>query len=79
VLEPARPCAAFHWRGRAHRVTAAIGPERIAPEWWFDDPDWRSGLRDYWQIVTTRGERLWLFQAHGGQVSGGWFCQGRFA
>ncbi|SEN43043.1 protein ImuB [Roseovarius tolerans] len=79
VLEPARPCAAFHWRGREHRVTAAIGPERIAPEWWFDDPDWRSGLRDYWQIVTTRGERLWLFQAHGGQVSGGWFCQGRFA
>ena len=79
VLEPARPCTAFHWRGREHRVTAAIGPERIAPEWWFDDPDWRSGLRDYWQVVTTRGERLWLFQAHGGQVSGGWFCQGRFA
>jgi len=36
-------------------------------------------VRDYWQVVTTRGERLWLFRAHGGQISGGWFCQGRFA
>lgn len=78
VLRDARPCAAFHWRGRGHEVAASIGPERIAPEWWFDDPDWRSGLRDYWQVVTTRGERLWLFQAFGAQISGGWFCQGRF-
>lgn len=78
VLRDARPCAAFHWRGRTHEVAASIGPERIAPEWWLDDPDWRSGLRDYWQVVTTRGERLWLFQAFGAQVSGGWFCQGRF-
>jgi protein ImuB len=78
VLCCARPCAAFHWRGRRHEVAASIGPERIAPEWWLDDPDWRSGLRDYWQVVTTRGERLWLFQAFGAQISGGWFCQGRF-
>lgn len=78
VLRDARPCAAFYWRGRTHEVTASIGPERIAPEWWLDDPEWRSGLRDYWQVVTTRGERLWLFQAFGAQISGGWFCQGRF-
>ena len=78
VLRAARPCAAFHWRGRTHEVAASIGPERIAPEWWLDDPDWRTGLRDYWQVVTTRGERLWLFQAFGAQISGGWFCQGRF-
>ena len=69
----------FRWRGRAHEVVGAIGPERIAPEWWLEDPEWRSGVRDYWQVVTTRGERLWLFRAHGGQISGGWFCQGRFA
>jgi len=74
-----RPCAAFRWRGRRHETAHAIGPERIAPEWWLDDPQWRSGLRDYWQILTHRGERLWLFQAHGGSLSGGWFCHGRFA
>lgn len=74
-----RPCAAFRWRGRDHAVAEAQGPERIAPEWWLDDPDWRTGLRDYWQVRTTRGERLWLYQAHGAALSGGWFCHGRFA
>jgi len=74
-----RPCGAFRWRGRDHEVAEARGPERIAPEWWLDDPEWRSGLRDYWQVRTTRGERLWFFLAHGAALSGGWFCHGRFA
>jgi hypothetical protein len=39
----------------------ATGPERITPEWWFDDPAWRTGLRDYWRIETQEGPRLWLF------------------
>lgn len=72
------PVHLFRWRGRVHEMAGALGPERIAPEWWLEDPDWRTGLRDYWQVVTTRGERLWLFHAHGAQLSGGWFCQGRF-
>ena len=69
----------FRWRGRDHRVAAAIGPERIAPEWWLDDPDWQSGTRDYWQVTTSDGVRLWLFFAHGAALSPGWFCHGRFA
>ncbi|MDT8327293.1 MAG: DNA polymerase Y family protein, partial [Roseovarius sp.] len=69
----------FHWRGRSHDVICATGPERIAPEWWLDDPEWRSGVRDYWQVVTMRGEQLWLYYAHGAALSPGWFCQGRFA
>lgn len=73
-----RPCGAFRWRGREHEVADALGPERIAPEWWLDEPEWRTGLRDYWQVLTTRGERLWLYEAHGAALSGGWFCQGRF-
>ena len=63
---------------RLHRRAAAIGPERIAPEWWLDDPRWRSGVRDYWQVTTEAGERLWLYHAHGGLLSAGWFCQGSF-
>jgi len=73
------PPARFRWRGRLHGLCAATGPERIAPEWWLDEPDWRSGVRDYWQVVTDRGARLWLFYAHGGSMSAGWFCQGSFA
>jgi protein ImuB len=68
----------FRWRRREMRTVAGAGPERIAPEWWLDDPDWRSGVRDYWRVVTGTGEALWLFYAHGGTVSGGWFCHGAF-
>jgi protein ImuB len=70
---------AFRWRGRNFATQRATGPERIAPEWWLDDADWRTGLRDYWQVTTASGERLWLYYAHGATMSAGWFCQGSFA
>ncbi|WP_372833498.1 Y-family DNA polymerase [Puniceibacterium confluentis] len=73
------PPVTFRWRGRDFVTSAASGPERIAPEWWFDDPDWRSGLRDYWRIDTDRGDQLWLYFAHGAGLSPGWFCHGSFA
>lgn len=69
----------FRWRGRDWGRLRALGPERIAPEWWLDDPNWRSGTRDYWVTDTACGQRLWLFYAHGGGMSSGWFCQGSFA
>jgi protein ImuB len=73
------PPAQFRWRRRRFDLRFAVGPERLLPEWWLDDPEWRSGARDYWRIEVAGGERLWLFYAHGGEVSGGWFCQGLFA
>ncbi len=76
---PGHPPASFRWRRFRFTTTAATGFERIAPEWWLDDPNWRSGLRDYWRIETESGERLWLYFAHGALTSGGWFCQGVFA
>jgi protein ImuB len=54
------PPAAFCWRGRRHAVCTAEGPERIAPEWWRDDPAWRDGARDYWRIEDETGRRYWL-------------------
>ncbi len=74
---PALP-PTFRWRGRNLETCTAFGPERIAPEWWLDDPDWRTGVRDYWRVTTRTGERLWLYFAHGGTMSRGWFCQGSF-
>lgn len=76
--EPALP-PRFRWRRRDHALASAAGPERIAPEWWLDDPAWRHGPRDYWRVETETGERLWLFYAHGGDIPGGWFCTGIFA
>lgn len=70
--------ASFRWRNRLFETRAATGPERIAPEWWLDEPDWRTGQRDYWRVTTRTGERLWLYFAHGGALSPGWFCHGSF-
>lgn len=78
AIGPALP-PRFRWRGQGWEVAGAIGPERIAPEWWLDDPDWRSGVRDYWLVSTRSGARLWLFYGHGGALSAGWFCHGSFA
>ena len=69
----------FRWRRQDFTITSARGPERISPEWWLDEPQWRTGVRDYWQVITTSGQRLWLFYAHGGTLTAGWFCQGGFA
>ena len=69
----------FRWRGQTLQRRRATGPERLAPEWWLDDPDWRTGVRDYWVTDTEDGQRLWLFYGHGGTMSSGWFCHGAFA
>ncbi len=66
----------FKWRGLWWRVVAASGPERISPEWWLDDPAWRTGLRDYWRVQTDRGARLWLYNT---PQRDGWCVQGQFA
>lgn len=74
-VETGRPPPQFRWRRRDFTLKTAHGPERISPEWWLDDPNWRSGPRDYWRIETKEGPRLWLFQALG---AGGWYAQGDF-
>ncbi|MCY4201089.1 MAG: DNA polymerase Y family protein [Aestuariivita sp.] len=72
---PGTPPARFFWRQSKYRTIKAMGPERITPEWWFDDPSWRSGLRDYWRIETNEGLRIWLFHAPKIQQ---WSAQGTF-
>lgn len=79
-----QPPASFRWRRMRFTTLRATGPERIAPEWWFDDPAWASGIRDYWRIETREGPRLWLFhtpQAPGWSAAQAqnWFAQGEFA
>lgn len=75
------PPAHFRWRRMQLAVARARGPERIAPEWWWEDPAWRSGLRDYWWVETRQGWRLWLFHTPQNRLShlSSWFVQGEFA
>ena len=71
-----RPPARFRWRRMSLTTGRVTGPERIAPEWWLEDDNWRSGLRDYWRVETREGRRLWLFYT---PQNPGWFVQGEFA
>ncbi len=52
------------------------GPERISPEWWLDDPAWRSGARDYWWLEAMSGERLWVYRQRDRQTGEKWFLHG---
>ncbi|WP_293572603.1 DNA polymerase Y family protein [Phaeobacter sp.] len=70
------PPKRFRWRRNALTTGRATGPERITPEWWLEDENWRSGIRDYWRVETTQGRRLWLFYT---PQNPGWFVQGEFA
>ena len=65
----------FRWRRITFTTGRAIGPERIAPEWWIEDEAWRTGLRDYWKVDTREGRRLWLFYT---PQSPGWCVEGEF-
>jgi protein ImuB len=71
-----RPPRYFRWRRMSLTTGRATGPERIAPEWWLEDDQWRSGLRDYWRVETREGRRLWLFYT---PQNPGWFVQGELA
>lgn len=72
------PPARFRWRRMSFTTLRATGPERITPEWWFDDPAWRNGLRDYWRIETQEGPRLWLFVTPQAPAGPDWYAQGEF-
>jgi protein ImuB len=74
----AAPPPRFRWRRQWLTLAAAHGPERLAPEWWWDDPAWRSGLRDYWRVETAEGPRLWLFHTPQGDRPE-WWAHGTFA
>ncbi len=74
---PGRPAGRLRWRGRELLVAGAVGPERIAPEWWRANPGWGPGPRDYWRVRGADGTRLWLFST-GAEGDGRWFVCGVF-
>jgi protein ImuB len=77
---PEGPPAQFLWRRQTHRTVRYAGPERIAPEWWQDQPGTR--LRDYFKVEDAAGRRYWLYReglhddGRGGDPR--WFLHGIF-
>lgn len=78
ALLPDDPPARFTWRGRAHRVRRADGPERIFLEWWRQASEIR-GLRDYYRVEDEDGGRFWLFREGRTNAEVRWFVHGVFA
>jgi protein ImuB len=84
AIVPDDPPVRFTWRGVAHRVRAAAGPERIAAEWWRDKqargrPE-TDLARDYYRVEDSDGARFWIFRAglHGGDRMPRWYLHGLF-
>ncbi len=62
------------WRGVERAVTASIGPERIAPEWWRDGAEPRT--REYFLLQDSAGLWLWVYRA---VEDRSWFVHGVWA
>ena len=79
---PDDPPVFFRWRGVAHRVRLAEGPERLAEEWWrrpFED-DRPSRVRDYYRVEDDAGLRFWVYRdgLYGGDDIPRWWVHGLF-
>jgi protein ImuB len=80
---PDDPPIRFSWRGVAHRVRAAAGPERVAAEWWRGRQPRRPEtdmVRDYYRVEDSDGARFWIFRAglHGEDRMPRWYLHGLF-
>ena len=70
--------------GRPVRLRTARGPERIVSEWWGEGEgaggreDGLPAGRDYWQVETEEGARLWLYRALHPGPAVRWFLHGFF-
>jgi protein ImuB len=72
----------FQWRGKAYRVAAADGPERIYGEWWKRAEEVDAN-RDYFQVEDMDGKRFWLFRRGDSRdpaaTGHNWYLHGIFA
>ncbi|WP_267347121.1 DNA polymerase Y family protein [Sphingomonas sp. GM_Shp_2] len=81
ALLPDQPPRRFEWRGRAYRIVAGDGPERVHGEWWRRDAEvW--AVRDYYRVEDEEGGRYWVFRRGDGIEHGtgdlSWWIHGVF-
>lgn len=62
--------AQITWHGERMRIIDGEGPERIAPEWWREQPDQE---REYFKVQSEDGRWLWLFRTCGSHE---WYVHG---
>ena len=74
---PDYPPLMFRYKGKAHYIRKADGPERIEREWWLESGE----HRDYYNVEDEEGQRYWLFRSghYSGSETRQWFLHGYFA
>jgi protein ImuB len=80
ALVPDGPPLWLQRRQERQRVVAAVGPERILPEWW--RPESREErLRDYYRVTVADGRTFWVYRegGYGEPRPPAWWLQGSFA
>jgi protein ImuB len=75
IVSPSEDCegapVSFTHRGAVHRLTVALGPERIAGQWWHG----HDKTRDYYDVEDTTGKRFWIFRVG---ETWKWYLHGEF-
>ena len=61
----------FTFDGQTHHVAHAVGPERIAGQWWLG----HNRTRDYFAIETETARRWWVFRV---RQTSKWYLHGQF-
>ena len=68
----------FIWGGVKRRVSVALGPEVVDPEWWCQNSIWGIHTRNYWVVELSQGEKLWVFELKSKNFSNQWYIHGNF-
>ncbi len=78
AITPDGPPSWLRWRDESLTITAGIGPERIAAEWWREANPNASALptRDYFKVQDASGRWLWVYREI---ETGRWFLHGEWA
>jgi protein ImuB len=69
---PDRAPVRIVWREEELKVVQALGPEKIAAEWWNTNA-LQMGEREYFRLLDMKGRWLWVFRDNASQQ---WFMHG---
>lgn len=74
ALLPDAPPSLLRLGRQAHRITRAMGPERLEPEWWSGHT---ARPRDYYAVQTESGARWWVCRSGApGAPDARWYLHG---
>jgi protein ImuB len=72
AMLPDRAPVRIVWREEELKVVQALGPEKIAAEWWNTNA-LQMGEREYFRLLDMKGRWLWVFRDNASQQ---WFMHG---